>query len=107
MTGTPSSNSEKRMQPKIAAAGGQAFTTLPTQEQIARRAYEIYLASGRKEGQSQQNWLQAERELLTEAVTLVEESPETTGPEEIAVRDISRFAPAFRSPRLRLTGSLG
>ena len=35
----------------------------PTHKEIARRAYEIYLESGRKQGQSEQYWLQAEQEL--------------------------------------------
>ncbi len=34
----------------------------PTEEQIKRRAYEIYLKHG-KPGRDLQNWLQAEREL--------------------------------------------
>lgn len=35
----------------------------PTEEQIKRRAYEIYLKHG-KPGKDLQNWLQAERELI-------------------------------------------
>jgi len=35
----------------------------PTEEEIRRRAYEIYLARGREQGHEQENWLQAEREL--------------------------------------------
>lgn len=35
----------------------------PTQEQIARRAYEIYLARGRDDGHDVDDWLQAEQEL--------------------------------------------
>ncbi len=35
----------------------------PSQEQIARRAYEIFLARGGKQGDSVQDWFQAEREL--------------------------------------------
>jgi hypothetical protein len=38
-------------------------TALPTHKEIARRAYELYLESGRKQGQSEQYWLQAEQEL--------------------------------------------
>ena len=38
----------------------------PTEEQIQRRAYEIYLKDG-KPGRDVQNWLQAERE-LTETI---------------------------------------
>jgi len=32
-------------------------------EDIARRAYEIYMETGRRQNQSEQNWLQAEQEL--------------------------------------------
>jgi hypothetical protein len=35
----------------------------PTHEQIARRAYEIYLARGGMPGSPEQDWHQAEREL--------------------------------------------
>lgn len=37
--------------------------TGPTHEQIARRAYEIFLARGGGHGQHEQDWAQAEREL--------------------------------------------
>jgi hypothetical protein len=35
----------------------------PTHEQIARRAYEIFLARGGQSGNPEQDWHQAEREL--------------------------------------------
>jgi hypothetical protein len=35
----------------------------PTHEQIARRAYEIFLARGGTHGNAEQDWHQAEREL--------------------------------------------
>lgn len=35
----------------------------PTEEQIARRAYEIFLARGATHGHHEQDWQQAEREL--------------------------------------------
>jgi hypothetical protein len=35
----------------------------PTHEQIARRAYEIFLARGGQHGNPEQDWIQAEREL--------------------------------------------
>lgn len=34
----------------------------PTHEDIARRAYEIYVEKGYPQGQSEQNWQQAEQE---------------------------------------------
>lgn len=37
---------------------------LPTEEQIARRAYEIWLQTGCVAGRDSENWTQAERELL-------------------------------------------
>ena len=38
---------------------------VPTHDEIARRAYEIYDTKGRKPGHCRQNWHQAERELST------------------------------------------
>jgi hypothetical protein len=35
----------------------------PSSEEIARRAYEIYLARGGAAGHEQEDWLQAEKEL--------------------------------------------
>lgn len=35
----------------------------PASEQIRRRAYEIYVAKGRREGLSDSDWLEAERQL--------------------------------------------
>ena len=35
----------------------------PTHKEIARRAYEIYLENGRRQGHEVQYWLQAEQEL--------------------------------------------
>ncbi|EEF61960.1 DUF2934 domain-containing protein [Pedosphaera parvula] len=35
----------------------------PSAEDIARRAYEIYVARGQTAGRDQEDWLQAEREL--------------------------------------------
>ncbi|HZI08060.1 MAG TPA: DUF2934 domain-containing protein [Archangium sp.] len=43
-----------------AAASNRAT---PTHEQIARRAYELFLARGAGHGQHEQDWAQAEREL--------------------------------------------
>jgi hypothetical protein len=39
----------------------------PTQDQIAARAYEIYLERGATPGDPMQDWLQAERELFAPA----------------------------------------
>ena len=42
---------------------GPVAATMLTHEDISRRAYEIYVENGCKEGQSEQNWLQAEQEM--------------------------------------------
>ena len=42
---------------------GLAATAMPTHNDIARRAYEIYVERACRQGQSEQNWLQAEQEL--------------------------------------------
>jgi hypothetical protein len=42
---------------------GPAATAVPMHKNIAKRAYEIYIEKNRQEGQSEQNWLQAEQEL--------------------------------------------
>ena len=43
-----------------------AVTTL-THEDISKRAYEIYVKNGCKQGQNEQNWLQAEQELKNQS----------------------------------------
>jgi hypothetical protein len=42
---------------------GRGVIAMPTHEQIAARAYDIYLKSGSVNGQCKKNWLQAEHEL--------------------------------------------
>ncbi len=42
---------------------GSVATAMLTHEEIARRAYEIYVEKGCQQGQSEQHWLQAEQEL--------------------------------------------
>lgn len=54
--------SEMQQAQKSSHPGSVATATL-TREEIAKRAYEIYVANGCKEGQSEQNWLEAEQEL--------------------------------------------
>jgi hypothetical protein len=42
---------------------GHGIITMMTHGDIAKRAYDIYLKTGRKQGQCQQNWFKAEHEL--------------------------------------------
>jgi hypothetical protein len=44
--------------------GSEISSRTPTYEQIAVRAYEIFLARGGEPGRDQDDWYQAERELL-------------------------------------------
>jgi len=39
---------------------------MPTHDEIAKRAYEIYERNNRQDGRGDQNWLQAEQELTAE-----------------------------------------
>lgn len=87
--------------PRIHSSDGDTFTTLPTHEQISQRAYEIYVRNGCREEQTEQNWLQAERELLTESVKIAASGDSDDQPD--AEPQIRRFAPNFRAPRLSLT----
>ncbi len=38
--------------------------SVPSQEKIRARAYELYQGRGREPGQDEQDWLRAEREIL-------------------------------------------
>ena len=49
--------------PAAQAAAPARSNTVLTHEQIARRAYEIFLARGGQHGSAEQDWQQAEREL--------------------------------------------
>jgi hypothetical protein len=42
---------------------GPVAAAMLTHEDIAKHAYEIYVETGSRQGQSEQNWLQAEQEL--------------------------------------------
>ena len=46
-----------------APSSGPILTTVITHNQIAERAFDIYVQNGRHEGQCQQNWEQAENDL--------------------------------------------
>lgn len=40
----------------------------PTREEVARRAFDIWMSQGRPDGVETENWLRAEQELLRESV---------------------------------------
>jgi len=75
-----------------ASLQGGNTVRLPSHEEIAQRAFEIYVAGGRQSGQSEQDWLQAERELLAIAVA--------QGDEQFADEDVDdEPAECFAFPR--------
>lgn len=49
--------------PKTTTRRRAVTKELPSQEEIERRAYELYRARGCGEGHAEEDWLQAEREL--------------------------------------------
>ena len=51
---------------KAAEQVGSASPKVPSHEDIARRAFDIYVKKGRLQGQCQQNWREAEQELTME-----------------------------------------
>lgn len=63
----PASAGTATLTPPAAVAPAKPATPAirrrPTQEDISRRAFEIWVASGRIEGRDIENWKQAEREL--------------------------------------------
>lgn len=48
------------------AGKGAVGPVPPSPEEIGKRAYEIFLARGGAPGREEEDWLQAERELLRE-----------------------------------------
>ena len=61
----------------------------PTCEEIAARAYQIHLESGRRHGHYIDDWLQAEYELMHMSVTLP----------DAAEKVLRAFAPPFRATK--------
>ncbi len=59
---SPSTSSSKSSKSAESSQGSNLLRG-PTPEEIARRAYELFLARGGAHGQEQQDWFQAEREL--------------------------------------------
>jgi hypothetical protein len=59
----PTAQPSKPAANTVAQAAPPARTNTLPHEQIARRAYEIFLARGSQHGSHEQDWFQAEREL--------------------------------------------
>lgn len=52
--------------PRVNTGRSTKRTTTPNADEIARRAYERFVARGREHGHDLEDWLQAESELLRE-----------------------------------------
>jgi hypothetical protein len=70
ITGRKTVKGEKTSAPKAVKAGGSKKTSsvsaakvAPTHDEIAVRAYELYLARGAEHGHDAEDWAQAESEL--------------------------------------------
>jgi hypothetical protein len=59
----------------MAPHSGSAGTTRPTHAEIAKRAYEIYVKNGRRQGQCERNWLQAEQDLRKQGMAASQSKP--------------------------------
>lgn len=53
--------------PTSTSTTGNASAALPSNEDIAKRAYELYLQRGSESGYEIEDWLQAEAELVAAA----------------------------------------
>ena len=64
---TPVKPELKFMKPRNNRKNGSASTSAePTREEIASRAYQVYVRKGQVEGCDLENWLEAEAELKRE-----------------------------------------
>lgn len=79
-----------------------------TQEQIAKRAYEIWQKRGGQDGNAESDWLQAEAELQKEQQPSALVAPEPSKLSEAVSQALGkrRIAPAkpTKSARRRMTG---
>jgi hypothetical protein len=66
-TTTTKAKSRKTTTKSEAPAGTAAVPATITEAEIARRAFEVFCARGGQHGRALDDWLQAERELLTAA----------------------------------------
>jgi hypothetical protein len=67
-TSTPRSGgaTTTTLRPVGATTTAVSTAKMPTREQVAKRAHEIWVKNGCRHGQDEQNWLEAERQLKAE-----------------------------------------
>ena len=75
MTQSKASQPSANQQTLVTPHSGSTGTTRPTHAEIAKRAYEIYLKTGRQQGQCERNWLQAEQELRKQGTAAFQSKP--------------------------------
>jgi hypothetical protein len=68
MTQSKAAQMSAMQQGQKASHPGPAATAMPTHKDIAKRAYEIYVEKACRQGQSEQNWLQAGREMTNQGL---------------------------------------
>jgi hypothetical protein len=66
--------------PGIARAKQPATETLPLEERVRRRAYELYVRRGNQSGSELNDWLQAEEEIRRANEETVDESSRESFP---------------------------
>jgi hypothetical protein len=66
---TKTRKSETIQTPSSRQSGLIAIVTVPTQADIAMRAYDIYISKGRQQGQAERDWLEAEKELRAKSLS--------------------------------------
>ena len=72
------------------------------QEEIAKVAYELYEKSGRIAGRERQNWLEAERIVLTRHASQEIEEPEgeeTMITDEVIIVEVEEKKPTYEEPK--------
>ena len=70
-------------------------TLTPSQDEIARRAYQLYLADGCQHGRDLAYWFQAEQELGAKFFTPpTEKAPKPVAKETLAKKSAAKKAPA-------------
>lgn len=70
----PSSNADRQLIPGFSNGAGaslaRAEAPAPSDEDIARRAYEKFLSRGEEHGFDRDDWLDARRDLMAEALAI-------------------------------------
>ena len=71
MASLPSRSSPSRAFEWVTSTGEKKIIAPPSQEEIALRAYQIFLKCGGRGQRPDQDWLEAQRELIAEAISSI------------------------------------